>query len=371
MGGGKLEKLTMPKWGLAMTHGTVIDWLVDEGAPIDVGTQLVEVETEKINGVVESTLAGTLRRQVAKAGDQVPVSGLLAVVGDEAVPADQIDRFVEEQAADLAAEQAKVDQVAPQTVQVGDRAIRYLKRGEGGEALVLIHGFGGDLNNWLFNHEALAENYTAYALDMPGHGGSSKNVGDGSVETLAESVGGFLEAVGLERAHLVGHSLGGAVSMALALSRPACIQSLTLIASAGLGPQIDHEYIDGFISAGRRNQLKPVLAKLFADPASLTRQMVEDILKFKRLDGVQGALETIAQQLVKDGAQAINYRDQLSQIGVPIQVLWGAKDRIIPATHAEGLPSSVQARIVDGCGHMAPMESASEVNQVIGAMVGG
>lgn len=370
MGRGRLEKLTMPKWGLSMTHGTVIDWLVDEGAAIDVGTEVVEIETEKINGAVESPVAGLLRRQAVKAGDHVPVSGLLAVVGDADVPDDRIDDFVAKHAADVAAEQAADEQAGPETVEVGGRTLRYFRRGDAGPPLVLIHGFGGDLNNWLFNHQALAQNHTVYALDMPGHGGSSKDVGDGSVGALTEAAGGFMDAVGLERAHLVGHSLGGAVSLALALIRPACALSITLIASAGLGPQIDHEYVDGFIRAGRRKQLKPVLEKLFADPGLLTRQMVEDALSFKRLDGVQRALETIAQQFIRSGAQAISYREHLGRIAAPIMVLWGAGDRIIPATHAEGLPASVQVKILDGCGHLAPMESAGEVNHAIDRFVG-
>ena len=68
---------------------------------------------------------------------------------------------------------------ATETVEVAGRAIRYLTRGEGGTPVILIHGFGGDLNNWLFNHEALAAKRVVHALDLPGHGSSSKDVGDG------------------------------------------------------------------------------------------------------------------------------------------------------------------------------------------------
>ena len=92
--------------------------------------------------------------------------------------------------------------------------IRYLKQGEAGEPVVLIHGFGGDLNNWLFALPALAEEHTVYALDLPGHGGSSKDVGDGT--GLTDAVIGFLDAVDLDRPHLVGHSLGGLVAAQVA-----------------------------------------------------------------------------------------------------------------------------------------------------------
>ena len=76
---------------------------------------------------------------------------------------------------------------------------------------MFIHGFGGDLNNWLFNQEALAETHTTYAIDLPGHGGSSKDVGAGDLGSMTAAVAGWMEAMKIDRAHLVGHSMGGAV----------------------------------------------------------------------------------------------------------------------------------------------------------------
>ncbi|MEV2256334.1 alpha/beta fold hydrolase [Streptomyces sp. NPDC050147] len=72
-----------------------------------------------------------------------------------------------------------------------------------------VHGYGGDNNSWLFVQEPLAARHTVYALDLPGHGESGKEVGDGSLASLAAVVTDFLDALGIERAHLVGHSLGG------------------------------------------------------------------------------------------------------------------------------------------------------------------
>ena len=91
-----IEKLGMPKWGLSMTEGRVIDWLVDEGAEIAVGDEVAEVETEKINGVVEAPVAGVLRRRVAASDDVIPVGGLLGVIADASVPEAEIDAFVAE-----------------------------------------------------------------------------------------------------------------------------------------------------------------------------------------------------------------------------------------------------------------------------------
>ena len=204
-----------------------------------------------------------------------------------------------------------------------------------------------------------------YALDLPGHGESSKAVGDGTIGSFTEVVNGFMDAIGLSKAHLIGHSLGGAVALALALAHPDRVSSGTLICSAGLGSEINGDYIDGFINAGRRKEIKPYLQKLFADPSLVNRQLVEDVLKFKRLDGVDAALRTIAGKFIADGKQTVILRDRLADISTPILVIWGAKDQIIPASQAEGIPGSVAIEIIEGSGHMPQMEAASEMNRLI------
>src|SRR5437667_210407 len=106
---------------------------------------------------------------------------------------------------------------------------------------------GDDLGNWLFNQQALAEKHVVYALDLPGHGESSKDVGAGTLDELAAVAAAFLETVGVQSAHLVGHSLGGAVALAMASSAPERVRSLSLICSAGLGREINAGYIEGFV----------------------------------------------------------------------------------------------------------------------------
>ena len=81
-----VTKIGMPKWGLSMTEGTVVEWLVEEGTELGSGDEVVEVESEKINNAVESPAPGTLRRQVAKEGEVIPVGGLLGVIADASFP---------------------------------------------------------------------------------------------------------------------------------------------------------------------------------------------------------------------------------------------------------------------------------------------
>jgi len=89
------------------------------------------------------------------------------------------------------------------------------------------------------------------------------------------------------------------------------------------------------------------------------------VLKFKRLDGAPAALGAIAEANFAGGMQKTSLRDRLKDVGVPVNIVWGDADRIIPAAHAEGLPEAVTVTRVAGAGHIPHMEKASEINSVI------
>ena len=138
-----------------------------------------------------------------------------------------------------------------------------------------------------------------------------------------------------------------------------------LVPGAGLGLEIDSEYNNGFITASRRKELKPHLEKLFADSKLVGRHLVEDILKYKRLDGVEPALRTIAGQFCSRGQQAMVFRDRLSQLSIPILVIWGAEDRILPVVTHPGSTWERQDRgssrnrahgAYGGCGEGQPID---------------
>jgi pyruvate dehydrogenase E2 component (dihydrolipoamide acetyltransferase) len=93
--------------------------------------------------------------------------------------------------------------------------------------------------------------------------------------------------------------------------------------------------------------------------------MLDDIISYKRLDGAAEALNTIAGTIFKDGRQAMELLPRLADLTIPLQIIWGESDRIIPAAHANGLPTSVRVHVVPGAGHMVQMEKAEEVNEVI------
>ncbi|MNS93869.1 Dihydrolipoyllysine-residue acetyltransferase component of acetoin cleaving system [compost metagenome] len=153
--------------------------------------------------------------------------------------------------------------------------------------------------------------------------------------------------------------MGGAVSLNVARLAPQRVASLSLVASAGLGEAINGQYLQGFVAAANRNALKPQMVQLFADPALVTRQMLEDMLKFKRLEGVDDALRLLASAIADGDRQRHDLRGVLGQH--PALVVWGGKDAIIPASHAEGLEAEVL--VLPEAGHMVQMEAAEQVNQ--------
>jgi len=364
----RIVAVTMPKWGLSMRLGKITGWMVAEGDDVSVGDELADIETEKIAGTLEAADAGTLRRIIARVGEDVPVSSTIALIAPPGVSDDELN-------AAAAKARAVIDAGVPddanggpavETAAIGGRRISYVGTGQDGDVVLLVHGYGGDRNSWLFVQEPLAARHRVYALDLPGHGTSSKDVGDGSVGTLADAVLGVLDAIGAERAHLVGHSLGGAVAVAAAARAPGRISSLTLIAPSGFGPEINVGYLRGFADAQTRRELKPVVGHLFADESRVTRQMVDDLLAYKRLDGVETALHTLVGTLLDGDTQRIDSAAAITAIGgaVPVTVVWGSADQVIPATQAESVAGAVR-HVLDGAGHMPHMECPAQVQDAV------
>ena len=365
----RIRPITMPKWGLSMKEGKLAGWLVQPGARLKAGDEIMEIETDKIANVVQATEAGTLRRVVGETDAMYPVKALLGVVADDGVDDADIDAFVAGYVAPVADAGDDEGASAYAFVQVPEGRIRYAKRGEGANTVLFIHGFGGDADNWLFNIDAVAKAATVYALDLPGHGESVKTIADASLAGLAKTVLAFMDALTIGSAHLVGHSLGGLIAMRMALDAPARVKSLTLIDSAGLGADINGGYLDGFVSAASRRDLKPVVEQLFANQELVSRQLIDNLLRAKRIDGVEATLRALADNVFAGGKQGAVLANEIAKAGTPVQVIWGREDRIIPVAHATALGAAAKATVIDGAGHMVQMEAAAAVNALFEAQV--
>lgn len=372
----QIKRVTMPKWGLSMESGRLIEWLVSEGDEIEKGQDVAEIDTDKIVAVLESTCSGVVRALVVEVNVAVPVGGTIAVVAPADVPQAEIDAVVAEAKEQLVSgdiEDVSGPEVAE--VDVDGRSISYAVLGDTeSEAtpVVFVHGYGGDKNSWLFVQEPISADRATYALDLPGHGDSSKDVGDGSVATLASSLVGFLNELGLSRVHLVGHSTGGAVAT-LAAADPASlgkVASLTLISPVGYGPDVNAGYIRGFAEAETRRELKPHLQQLFADQSQVNRQLIDDLLKYKRLDGVDAALALIVAALLDGEKSAVDVTAEQASFGGKTVAVWGAEDKVIPASNSGSLEGKATVHTVDGAGHMAHIEKPQAVIGAIEEAIG-
>jgi pyruvate dehydrogenase E2 component (dihydrolipoamide acetyltransferase) len=363
-----ITPIVMPKWGLSMKEGTVNEWLVEEGTEITVGMPILDVETDKIANAVEAPDAGLLRRRVASAGDTLPVKALLGVLAPASVSDADIDAFVSSYVTPADDAEEGEEAAAYHFVDIDGMRVRYASRGgddAGKPAVLFIHGFGGDLDNWLFNLDALAEKHRVYALDLPGHGQSTPNVPGTSLSALAGFVGKFMDALSLDKAHLVGHSMGGGIAAQMAVDTPSRVESVALISPVGFGDEINNAYTEGFVKAESRRELKPVVELLFANPELVSRQMLDDLLKYKRLDGVSDALTSLGDGLFGGGKQSARPGGKLAESGKPVLIVWGEKDQIIPAAHAKNAPPGATVRVFDDAGHMSQMEKANEVNALL------
>ena len=176
----------MPKWGLSMKTGKIVEWFVAEGDTIDKGDDVVDIETDKIAGTLESPVGGLIRRIIAEPGADLPVGAVLAVVAPTEVGDAEVDAVVEEAKAAVASGALEEDE--------GPR--RSSSRSAAGRSPTSRWARAASPWCWCTGSAATRtrgcscssrspRTAPCTALDLPGHGASDKDVGDGSLDTLA------------------------------------------------------------------------------------------------------------------------------------------------------------------------------------------
>lgn len=236
--------------------------------------------------------------------------------------------------------------------------------------LVLLHGFGGVAAVWGPVAALLPADLPLLAPDLPGHGRSVAEPAGGAGR-IAKAVLADLEARGIDRFHLAGHSLGGAVAALIALRNPARVRSLTLLAPGGFGPEIHADALAAWRDAETGESLAAALRPMTASGFSPTEDTISELAAARARPGSADALALIYQAMFVDaGQQGVLPVAELSSLGFPVTVLWGETDGILPVQQARGLPGNVAVRLLPGMGHMLIEEAPSAVAAALQSVLG-
>jgi len=265
-------------------------------------------------------------------------------------------------------------------VEVGKINTRYWVLGQG-SPLLLIHGLGASCEYWRYNVGALSQGCRVYAFDLPGFGRSDKGIDDYSLHFAGEFVAAFLDALRVDRASLVGNSLGGAVSLQFAVQYPHRLEKLVLASSGGLGRQLHLSFrllkipILGELTAWSwrtRPGMRLTLRSIVYDPQVVRGEFVDQMVELARLPGAKEMLLSVARIGIDLRGQNMELQEPLlrrvPEIEAPTLIIWGAQDPIIPVAHAHiahQMIENSQLHILDRCGHVPQIEKPEEFNQLV------
>lgn len=243
--------------------------------------------------------------------------------------------------------------------------------GRGGEAVVLLHGFGGHHRVWYDIQPALVRDARTFAYDLPGHGASLSYPDAGPATVAAKAVLSDLAARGLEKAHFVGHSMGGAIATLIALKAPQAVASLTLLAPGGYGPEINAPLLRRYASALGADELRPVMSEMAAPGFTMPTKYVASLTAVRGQPGQREKLEEIVALITKGDRQGEIPRTALAGLAMPVSLVWGTADPVLPFTQTRDLPRSFRLRALEGVGHQLLVEAERTVVQEIRKSIGG
>ena len=231
--------------------------------------------------------------------------------------------------------------------------------------LVLIHGFGSDLNSWRPMLGGGTLDNPILAIDLPGHGASTHAIPD-DLHAIASQVEQTVAAYHAGPIILVAHSFGGAVATEVAVRSHLDVRALVLIASAGLGPEINGAFLSGFVRARTEPSLVAWMKQLVQDESLLTKPFISATLAQSQNVTLREAQQLVADRFFADGTQVIDIRQSLANLTIPVRVIFGAADRVIPAAHAAGLPGEIAVHLFAGTGHMPQLEQREKLMRILG-----
>ncbi|CAN7144190.1 acetoin dehydrogenase dihydrolipoyllysine-residue acetyltransferase subunit [Polaromonas sp. LjRoot131] len=412
-------ELILPRVDMDMSEGKIAHWYVKNGDTVTKGQVVFEIETDKatmeidaaadgivqgIDGVVGVTMpVGQIVGWILQPGEAVPASvaapdapqavaevsaPVAAVVGPEVSSAGKATllratplarSLARERGIDLnkvsgsgpdgrvlAADLAGTKRPASQAT-TGALNLHWFSRHEGAP-LVLLHGFGTSQGSWRLLADQLRD-LPVLGIDLPNHG-KSPRAETPNFAAVAQAVLDRLDNEGINEVHLLGHSMGGGTALALTGLLGSRLRSLTLLAPAGLGPEINGAFVDGILRANSEASLRPWLAQLFGDASRLSGSFVATALQELGNETKRAGLAAMAASLVPDGTQAESLRSRLEGLVMPVKLLWGRLDRVLPIQQAEGLPGNVALHTLPATGHLPQIEAAPLVAALVRQQLG-
>jgi pimeloyl-ACP methyl ester carboxylesterase len=261
--------------------------------------------------------------------------------------------------------------------------INYYEAGQGAP-IILLHGFGGCSYSWRFLTPELAQDHRVFTVDLKGYGLSDKP-GDGNyaVSNQAEMVAAFIRSQDLRDLVIMGHSMGGGVTLMTYLKvrgdKPARVKSLVLIDSAGY-PQkmpwfiwLAKAPVLGSVGGkviSPRFAAAQVLKKCYYYDDKITDEQIDTYAYYGSLPGAREAVVQTAKQIVPDDIDALVA--QYKTISVPVLVIWGEEDEVVPLLVGKNfkrdIPNS-ELVILPKCGHMPPEEEPGETTRIVKAFL--
>lgn len=264
-------------------------------------------------------------------------------------------------------------------VNVDGFRMRYQCQGERGTPLILIHGFASSIVTWYRNMPDLARDHRVYAIDLKGWGLTDKpSDGDYSMLAQAHHVRAFMDALDIERAVIVGHSMGGAIAVHMAVEYPERVRGIVLIDPAGAR---SFPYL-GLIS--RLMDVPPVrrwawfathylitnewlltrnMPRAYYNPAHLTHEMKRALLQPYQTHGFIDALIALTRS-----TRSSRLDRRAHQVACPALIIWGEQDRVVPASDGQYFLNAIRASrlaLIPEAGHLPHEERATEVNRLI------
>ncbi len=266
-------------------------------------------------------------------------------------------------------------------VSIHGHDVSYRRSGDG-PAILLIHGMAGSSRTWKEVTPLLARSYTVIAPDLLGHGDSAKPLGgDYSLGAFASGLRDLLAVVGIERATVVGQSLGGGIAMQFAYQHPELCERMVLVNSGGLGREVS--WMLRALTLPGAEYLMPVLFPAFL------RDRGNDVNRFLVRKGIRApymaeiwrayaslvepdnrpAFVRTLRAVVDAGGQVVSAKDRLYfTAAMPTLIVWGDADHIIPVAHAysahEAMPGS-RLEIFEGVGHFPHVEEPLRFAEVL------